>query len=110
LVSLGKLILVLGEVMQVKNASGKRQQIIEGFMSVLKTAVCLSKTNELLVFMLIVRNYITARFVTPGNIDANCYLNLITLEIVNTYFASRNNLLDLTKLSQTETELKVFLT
>ena len=78
-------------------------------MMLLKTSVCLSKSTELLVFMVAVRNYITSKFVTPGNVDSNCYLNLITLEIVNTHFGSRSILLEAKFQQQPDPELKALM-
>jgi|JI6StandDraft_1071083.scaffolds.fasta_scaffold05190_15 hypothetical protein len=94
LICLGKLLLVLGEVLPARNSSGKRQQITDMFMMLLRTSVCLIKSTELLAFMIVVKNYITVRFVLPGNIDSNCYLTLITLEVVNNYFGGRSSMLD----------------
>lgn len=64
------------------------------FSSLLKTSVCVSKSTELLEFLVAVRTYITTKFVTPGIIESNCYLSLITLEIVNNSFGSRSALLE----------------
>ena len=80
------------------------------FVLVLKTSVTLVKTTELLGFMVTVRNYITARFVTPGNVDSNCYLNLITLEIVNSHFGSRSGLLELKLQQSPDPELRTLMT
>lgn len=109
LVSLGKLLLILAEVMHFKNASGKRSQIIEAFMVVLKTSVCICRNLQLMMFFITVKNFITSRYVQPGVIDPNCPLNLVCLEIANMKFPGKTNFMDATKYPSIELDLRIFL-
>lgn len=104
-----KLLLLLGEMMPTKIAASKRQQIIDMFLLLLKTSVCVCHSNDLIGFLGAVRVFITSKFVLPGNVDSNCYLNLITLEIVNSYFGNRSTLFETRSQPQSELELKALL-
>lgn len=79
-------------------------------MTTLKTLI-LHNDLALFGFFLAIKNYIAARYVAPANLDRDttCNLNLISLEIVNSYFPGKNSLLDPAKYPGQEAELRTWL-